>query len=196
MKIAIIDYGAGNLQSVANALKKLGKVFKIVRKPRELAGFDKVVLPGVGSANTAMQSLLESGFIETIPQLKIPFLGICLGMQLLADFSEEDNVQCLGIISGKVKRLDGDLKVPQMGWNKVNIKRKSALTQGLKNDDYFYFVHSYFFDAARDSVCAETLYGNNFPAIVQKENFYGVQFHPEKSGDAGLQLLRNFCELC
>ncbi|MFA5829115.1 MAG: imidazole glycerol phosphate synthase subunit HisH [Candidatus Gracilibacteria bacterium] len=194
--IAIIDYGAGNLQSVANALKKLGEPFEVVRKPAELSKAQKVIFPGQGAAGSAMQVLLESGFIEAIPKLTMPFLGICLGMQLLANFSEEDNTQCLGIIPGRVKKMKISLKVPHVGWNKVAINQRSPLVEGLNNNSYFYFVHSYYFDAPQENIFGQTLYEIDFPSIVQKENFYGVQFHPEKSGEAGFQLLRNFCKKC
>lgn len=212
--IAIIDYGAGNLQSVANALKKLGQEFKLVKEPSELTRAEKVILPGVGAAGAAMQKMLASGFIEELPRLKIPLLGICLGMQLLADFSEEGGVQCLGLIPGRVKKftqldvvllmqniiclasLRLGLKVPQIGWNKVDFTQKSPLTDGIPDGNYFYFVNSYYFDAPDKYVIATTDYGISFPSIIQKENFYATQFHPEKSGETGLKLLNNFCTKC
>ncbi|MFA6521183.1 MAG: imidazole glycerol phosphate synthase subunit HisH [Candidatus Gracilibacteria bacterium] len=195
--IAIIDYGAGNIQSVCNALKKIGQEFKIANSPEGLCGADKIIMPGVGSAGAAMQSLLESNLIEAISGSGVPFLGICLGMQLLADFSEEDGVQCCSIIPGRVRKFnDGRLKVPHMGWNKVERTQKSPLLSGIGDGNYFYFVHSFYFDAPQEFVVAQTIYGLKFPAIIQKDNFYAVQFHPEKSGPMGLQLLRNFCEKC
>jgi len=195
--IAIIDYGAGNIQSVCNALKKIGQEFKIANSPEGLKDADKIIMPGVGSAGAAMQSLLESNLIEAISGSGVPFLGICLGMQLLADFSEEDGVQCCAIIPGRVRKFnDGRLKVPHMGWNKVERTQKSPLLQGIGDGNYFYFVHSFYFDAPQEFVVAQTIYGIKFPAIIQKDNFYAVQFHPEKSGPMGLQLLRNFCEKC
>lgn len=193
--IAIIDYGAGNIKSVTNALKKFGQKFKLVKEPSELARTKKVILPGVGAAEAAMQRMLESGFIKELPRLKIPLLGICLGMQLLADFSEEGGVQCLGLISGRVKKFT-QLKVPQIGWNKVDFAQKSQLTGGIPNGNYFYFVNSYYFDAPEKYVMATTDYGIKFPSIIQKENSYAVQFHPEKSGEMGLKLLNNFCTKC
>ena len=195
MKIAIIDYGASNLQSVANALCVLGKNFDIVDNPKKLSGFDKVILPGVGAAGSAMEKLKNSGFAETLPQLKIPVLGICLGMQLLTEFSDEDNVRCLCILPGKVKLFKTELAVPHMGWNKVRIIGQSKLTSGIPNESYFYFVHSYYFDVDRRYVIGQTVYDVTFAAIIQKDNFYGTQFHPEKSGKWGRKILNNFCDL-
>lgn len=195
--IAIIDYGANNLQSVCNAFTTLKQKYIVVRKPQELARAKKIILPGVGAAGSAMQNLLERGFIEAIPRLTVPFLGICMGLQLLADLSEEGNVQCLSIIPGRVRKFSAqNLKVPQIGWNKVEFVRESPLLAGIPDGSFFYFVNSFYFDAPRENVLGITQYGIPFASIMQKENFYGVQFHPEKSGPLGLQLLRNFCELC
>lgn len=196
MKIAIIDYGAGNLQSVANALTTLGKSFEIVSRPDQLAGFNKVILPGVGAAGSAMEKLTKSGFAEMLPKLKIPVLGICLGLQLFADFSEEGNTKCLSVIPGQVKRFQTDLKVPHMGWNKVKLVKSSPLTADVPNDSYFYFVHSYYLKTDPEFVIGQTIYDGNFAAIAQKDNFYATQFHPEKSGQQGMKLLSNFCDLC
>lgn len=195
--IAIIDYGASNIQSVCNALKKLNQPYKVVSKPQELADAEKVILPGVGAAGSAMQALLESDFIEAIPRLKVPFLGICLGLQLLADFSEEGNVQCLSIIPGRVKKFSTpQLKIPQIGWNKVEFIKRSPLFKGIPNGSYFYFVNSFYFEAPEENIVGKTDYGIPFASIIQRGNFYATQFHPEKSGLMGLKLLRNFCELC
>lgn len=195
--IAIIDYGASNLQSVCNALKKLEQPFKVVKKPRELVDAKKVILPGVGAAGNSMQALLKSGFAKAMPRLQIPFLGICLGLQLLADFSEEGPVQCLSIIRGRIKKFSTlGLKVPQIGWNKVNFIKQSPLFTKIPNESYFYFVNSFYFDAPKENILGTTNYGIPFASIVQKGNFYATQFHPEKSGHLGLKLLRNFCELC
>ncbi|MEK7524055.1 MAG: imidazole glycerol phosphate synthase subunit HisH [Patescibacteria group bacterium] len=194
--IGVIDYGAGNLQSVASALTKLEKAFFVAEKPKDLVRAERVILPGVGSAGSAVQNLLESGFIDVIAGLKVPFLGICLGLQLLADFSEEGGVQCLSIIPGRVKKfVSSTLKIPQIGWNKVELVKPSPLTKNIADEEYFYFVNSYYFDAPAENIIGKTLYGRPFPSIIQKNNFYGVQFHPEKSGECGLQLLRNFCDL-
>ena len=195
MKIAIIDYGASNLQSVANALKTLGRSYEIINEPKKLVGFDKVILPGVGAANSAMEKLKESGFAEILPKLKVPTLGVCLGLQLFADFSSEGNTKCLSIVSGEVKKFKTELKVPHMGWNKVEFIKKSPLISGIPNNSFFYFVHSYYLETEDEFVIGKTAYGINFPAIIQKNNFYAVQFHPEKSGEWGLKLLANFCDL-
>lgn len=195
--IAVVDYGASNLQSVCNALKKLNQSYKVVTKPQELADAQKVILPGVGAAGSAMEALCKSGFRKSIPRLKIPFIGICLGMQLLADFSEENNVKCLSIISGRVKKFSAQkLKVPQIGWNKVEFTKQSPLFKGIANGSYFYFVNSFYFEAPEENVIGKTNYGIPFVSIVQNNNFYATQFHPEKSGPLGLKLLRNFCQLC
>lgn len=195
MKIAIIDYGASNLQSVANALTSLGRSFEIINDPRKLVNFDKVILPGVGAAGSAMKKLKESGFADILPKLKVPTLGVCLGLQLFADFSSEGNIKCLSVISGEVKRFKNDLKVPHMGWNKVEFIKESPLTSGIPNNSFFYFVHSYYLETEKKFVIGNTVYGINFPAIIQKGNFYAAQFHPEKSGEWGLKLLANFCDL-
>lgn len=195
--IAIINYGAGNIKSVCNALEKLEQSYKAVSNLGELACAKKVILPGVGAAGSAMQSLLEAGFIEAIPRLTVPVLGICLGLQLLADFSEENNVECLSVISGRVRKFPGqELKIPQIGWNKVAFKKRSPFLDGIPSGNYFYFVNSYYLDAAEEDVLGETDYGVSFASIVRKSNFYATQFHPEKSGEIGLKLLRNFCEKC
>lgn len=195
--IAVIDYGASNLQSVCNALEKLKQPFEVVQKPQAIARAKKVILPGVGAAGNAMEKLQKSGFAEILPCLKIPFFGICLGMQLLADFSEEGNVKCLSVIPGRVKKFRSRaLKIPQTGWNKVKFTKPSPLTAGIPDENYFYFVNSFYFDAPPENVIGKTNYGTRFPSVIQKNNFYATQFHPEKSGPVGLQLLRNFCKLC
>ena len=195
MKIAIIDYGASNLQSVGNALTSLGRSFEIISDPKKLTDFDKVILPGVGAAGSAMEKLKESGFADILPKLKVPTLGVCLGLQLFADFSSEGNTKCLSIISGKVKKFQTELKVPHMGWNKVEFIKESPSVVGIPDNSFFYFVHSYYLETENKFVIGKTAYGINFPAVVQKDNFYAVQFHPEKSGKWGLKLLSNFCDL-
>lgn len=195
MKIAIIDYGASNLQSVANALTVLGHNFEVITDPKKLDNFDKVIVPGVGAAGVAMEKLKESGFAEVLPKLKVPTLGICLGLQLFAEFSEEGNTACLGIVPGMVKIFKTELSVPHMGWNRVNFLKESPLVAGIPNESFFYFVHSYYFDTDLQYVIGETLYDINFAAIIQKDNFYATQFHPEKSGAPGMKLLDNFCQL-
>lgn len=195
MKIAIINYGAGNLRSVANALNALGRSFEIVDDPSRLSTFDKVILPGVGAAGSAMEKLRQGGFANVLHKLKIPVLGICLGLQLFAEYSEENQTKCLCIIPGQVKRFQTSLKVPQMGWNKVELIRQSNLTFGIPSGSYFYFVHSYYLKTDPRFIIGQTNYDAVVPAIVQKENFYATQFHPEKSGKWGIKLLSNFCDL-
>lgn len=195
-RIAVIDYGASNLRSVANALTKLGETFEIATKATELAGAGKIILPGVGAAGSAMSALRERGFADVLPTLTIPVLGVCLGLQIFAEFSEEDDTQGLSILSGKVRRFKTDLKVPHMGWNKVRLVKDSPLTEGIPDEGFFYFVHSYYLDIGREYFVGETTYDVDFAAIVQKDNFYGTQFHPEKSADAGMRILDNFCRLC
>ncbi|MFA6550286.1 MAG: imidazole glycerol phosphate synthase subunit HisH [Candidatus Gracilibacteria bacterium] len=197
MKIGIINYGGGNLKSVTNALVRLEQNFEVLDSPSRLEYVDKIIFPGVGSAKNAMNALKKKGFVEPIKALKKPFLGICLGMQLLSEFSEEGKVKCLDLIPGKVKKFQSrELKIPQIGWNKVNVVKKNALFDGIKNQDYFYFVNSYYFDAQAEYVIRTSDYSLKFPSVVLKNNFYAVQFHPEKSGKSGLKLLSNFCNKC
>jgi len=196
--IQIIDYGAGNIRSVENALKKLGVDYRIVGSVSELKNDCKVIFPGVGAACSAMRGLKEGGFIGALKNFKAPVLGICLGMQILLEASEEGNVSCLGIINGNVKKFDSKLgiKIPQIGWNKVKQKFNSPLFDGVPDGSYFYFVNSYYADVDDSYVLGITDYGITFPSVIRKDNFYGVQFHPEKSGEVGLRLLNNFCKLC
>jgi len=193
--IAIIDYKAGNIASVKNALDRLGVASVVTAKPAEVMAADGVIFPGQGRAGRAMAELRRTGLDRAIPRVTKPFLGICLGMQLLAEFSEEDSVNCLGIIPGRCRKFPGSVKAPQLGWNKVSFKLASPLAKGLKDGEYFYFVHSYYFDVGRDFVAGTTDYGFEFASMLQKGNFYAVQFHPEKSGSAGQRLLKNFCGL-
>lgn len=194
--IQVIDYGAGNIRSVANALEKLGFDYEIIGEPEKLRNDAKIIFPGVGAAGSAMSNLRESGFDKVIPTLKNPFLGICLGMQLLLDYSEEDDTQCLGLIEGKVKKFTGDIKVPQIGWNMVASEQDDGLFDDISDDSYFYFVNSYYVDCGDRYVLGRTNYGGEFISAIKMGNFYGVQFHPEKSGEIGLQLLSNFCKSC
>ena len=196
MKIAIVDYGASNLQSVANALTSLGQKFEVVAEPKTLTGFDKVIVPGVGAAGSAMKKLRESGFAAVLPTLTVPVLGLCLGMQILAEFSEEDDTQGLGIISGKVRRFVTELKVPHMGWNTVKLVRDSKLTAGVPDGSFFYFVHSYYLPVDPQYTIGISTYEVDITAIAQYKNFYGTQFHPEKSGEWGMKILDNFCRIC
>ena len=195
--IQIIDYGAGNIKSVVNALKKLGEEYEIIFSPKEIRNDSKIIFPGVGAAGSAMESLKKTGFALALKKIKNPFLGICLGMQLMFSYSEENSTNCLKLIDGDIKKFPKTLKVPQIGWNKVFKKSlENGLFKGIPDGSYFYFVNSYFVPVDCDYVAGETLYGVNFASVVRKENFYGVQFHPEKSGGIGLKLLNNFCKLC
>ncbi len=199
-QILIIDYGSGNLQSIVNALDYLNISNKITNNPKDIQFFDKVILPGVGSFDYAMKNLNQMSFAETIidhiKSKKIILLGICLGMQLLYDFSEEDGgVKGLGLISGSVSKIktNKDIRVPNIGWRKILHSNSSILLKGLEVDPIFYFVHSYACKTLDDQVVTGGLnYGNNFDVIIESENVFGTQFHPEKSQTAGLQILKNF----
>lgn len=193
--IQIIDYGAGNLQSIKNALKKLGTDYEVISSPQELRGDSKIIFAGVGAAGSAMASLKKSGFDKALPKLKNPFLGICLGIQLLFERSEEDCVDCLGVVKGDVRRFPFGLTVPQIGWNKVDVN-DSLLFKNIPQESYFYFVNSYYCKSTKSASIAKTEYGITFCSAVKKKNFYGVQFHPEKSGEIGQKVLDNFIKLC
>ncbi|WP_291275071.1 imidazole glycerol phosphate synthase subunit HisH [Flavobacterium sp.] len=190
MKIALIDYGAGNVQSVLFALERLGYQATVTDDPDTIKKADKVIFPGVGEASSAMQMIYNKKLDTIIPALTQPVLGICLGMQLLCRSSEEGNAKGLGIFDIQIKRFSNQLKVPQMGWNTI-ANLKTELFKGIKEEEYMYLVHSYY--APVNAYCiATTNYGINYATAIQKDNFYGVQFHPEKSGKAGEQILFNF----
>lgn len=190
--IAIINYEAGNLASVANALNRLQADFIITNKTEKLQHSDAVIFPGVGHAQPAMESLQKNGLDEWLRQTQKPLLGICLGMQLLFEKSEEGNSKGLGIIPGKLKKFDSSqAKVPHMGWNTTQKITGHPLIKSLNNNHYFYFVHS-FYAPVNNFTIASSHYINDFSAIVARDNVVGVQFHPEKSGDAGSLLLQNF----
>ena len=202
--IAIIDYGAGNLQSVKKALDYLGEPNLITAKSSEIEAADALVLPGVGSFGDAMQSLSDSGLLETVRAAALsdtPFLGICLGLQLLFPESEESKgVKGLGVLPGKIIKFPGDmgLKIPQIGWNSINIREGCKLYAGVPQNAYVYFVHSYYLQVADPEVVAATAeYGVTFHASVADEahRLYATQFHPEKSGAVGLRILRNFAAM-
>ena len=202
--IAIIDYGAGNLQSVKKALDYLGEPNLITAKSSEIEAADALIVPGVGSFGDAMQSLSDSGLLETVRAAALsdtPFLGICLGLQLLFPESEESKgVKGLGVLPGKIIKFPGDmgLKIPQIGWNSINIREGCKLYAGVPQNAYVYFVHSYYLQAADPEVVAATAeYGVTFHASVADEahRLYATQFHPEKSGAVGLRILRNFAAM-
>jgi len=194
--IQIIDYGAGNIKSITNALRKLDENYAVISSPSQIRNDAKIIFPGVGAAGFAMDCLKESGFAETIPKLKNMFLGVCLGMQLLTEFSEEGMVKCLGVIKGKVDKFSTNSKVPQIGWNKVEFAKNDPLFNEIPDNSYFYFVNSYYVKTDEDYSLGKTNYGDCFTSVVRNRNFYGVQFHPEKSAEIGLTLLNNFCKLC
>ena len=194
--IAIIDYDTGNLRSVCNALDRIGAEYCLTDDPTVIAKADRVLLPGVGEASSAMQKLQERGLCEVIKSLKVPVLGICIGMQLMCRHSEEGNVDCLGIFDVDVKRFnasESDLKIPHMGWNTITLKKDDFIPSNL-NGKYVYYVHSYYVPV-NDATIATTDYILPYSAALHKDNFYATQFHPEKSGDIGEQILKSFIEL-
>ena len=193
MKLVIIDYGAGNIKSIQFAFKRLGVDAVLTNNVEEIQNADKVIFPGVGEASSAMNKLRESGLDKVIPTLKQPVLGICLGMQLMCTSSEEGNTEGLGIFDVEIKRFSNELKVPQMGWNTIS-NLKSDLFKEIKENEYMYLVHSYFAENCKYAI-ATTDYGINYATALHKDNFYGTQFHPEKSGVEGEKILKNFLEL-
>ncbi|MEM7186538.1 MAG: imidazole glycerol phosphate synthase subunit HisH [Bacteroidota bacterium] len=190
MKIAIIDYGAGNIRSVQFALQRLGKEAIFTRDADQIRAADKVIFPGVGEASSAMGKLQESGLDKVIPTLTQPVLGICLGMQLMCRYSQENNTNGLGIFDTDVIRFKVSEKVPQIGWNRIYGLR-SSLFDGIGEKEFMYLVHSYYVPAGEQSIALST-YGIEYATALHKDNFYGVQFHPEKSSKAGSRLLENF----
>jgi len=201
--ISIIDYGVGNLRSVEKAFHFIGCEAKITSDENAILSSSAVVLPGVGAFADAMISLEKTGMLCTVKKVidqGIPFLGICLGMQLLFEYSEEggEKVAGLGILKGGVKQfpLDMNLKIPHMGWNSLNVPKKSLLFESLPSNPYVYFVHSYYVSAAEKSTVAATCnYGIEFDAAIEINNIFATQFHPEKSGEVGLKILKNFAAL-
>ena len=190
MRIAIIDYGAGNTQSVKYALKRLGCNSVLTSDKEVISSSDKVIFPGVGQATSAMRKLKSKGLDLLIPQLKQPVLGICLGMQLMCNFSEEGNTDCLKIFDSNVKRFNNSLKVPQIGWNTI-FDLKTSLFDSINENEYMYLVHSYYVPILKYAVAISN-YGINYSTAIKKNNFTGVQFHPEKSGSKGEVVLKNF----
>jgi imidazole glycerol-phosphate synthase subunit HisH len=201
MKIAVVKYNAGNIQSVLFALERLGHQAVWTDDPVTLRNADRVIFPGVGEASSAMRYLRQNGLDEVIRGLQQPVLGICLGLQLFCAYSSENDTECLGIFKGKVCLFDGKdtenapnaelrLKVPHIGWNNITALR-GPLFNGIEDQTWAYFVHGYYAETCAET-CAETGYGTRFSAGLQRDNFYAVQFHPEKSGAAGQRILANF----
>lgn len=193
MKIVIIDYGAGNIQSIQFALERLGYSAVLSDDPNEIRNADKVIFPGVGEASSAMKKLVESGLDKVIPELTQPVLGICLGMQLMCASSEEGKTKGLGIYEVDVVRFSRKVKVPQIGWNQIR-ELKSPLFKGIPENEYIYLVHSYYAPLSKDTI-AVTDYELPYSSAMGKNNFWGVQFHPEKSSDIGERILNNFINL-
>lgn len=191
MKIVIVDYGAGNIFSVLMALKRLGYQAVVSDEPEEIRTADRVIFPGVGQASAAMEALKKRGLEQVIPRLEIPVLGICLGMQLMCHSSEEENTKGLGIFPVEVKKFNGSCKIPHIGWNNL-LEPKTDLFRGIRPGERMYFVHSYYVPANTYSI-ALCDYGEKvFAAAIRKNNFYGCQFHPEKSAATGEKILQNF----
>lgn len=204
--IAIIDYDAGNIKSVEKALLSLGESVVVTRDRDRILRADKVVLPGVGAFGDAMNKLRQYGLVQVIGETvenKIPFLGICLGLQLLFASSEESpGVEGLGILKGKIVRIpegiredEEPLKIPHIGWNSLEFSKRGKLFRDISDQSYVYFVHSYYLQAEEDIVTARTQYGVSMDVSVEKENVFACQFHPEKSSEIGLRILKNFVEL-
>lgn len=193
--IAIIDYGAGNTASVINVLKELKANFVLTNDKKAIRNSDKIILPGVGEASSAMNKLTLLNLVDELRNTEKPFLGICLGMQLLFSKTEEGNVECLNIIPGEVKKFNHtNIKVPHMGWNEIIIQKNDEFLTGINDKTFFYFAHSYYVPQ-NDSSTSICNYGINFSASVRYKNFFGVQFHPEKSAQQGIQIIKNFLSL-
>lgn len=193
MKIVLLDYGAGNIQSISFAIERLGLKADLSRDPGEIVAADKVIFPGVGQAAAAMEQLRQSGLDVLVPKLKQPVLGICLGMQLMCASSAEGPTKGLGIFDLEVQRFPGDLKVPQVGWNTLSGLRGGLFT-GVPEGAHVYLVHSYYAPLSKDTL-ARTDYGLGYSAALGRDNFYGLQFHPEKSSGMGSTILENFLNL-
>lgn len=193
MKIAIINYGAGNIQSIKFAFQRLGYEAILTDDEDDIKNADKVIFPGVGEASSAIKMLRLSGLDTLIPQLKQPVLGICLGMQLMCHYSEEGNTEGLGIFDTDVIKFSDKVKVPQIGWNEIS-NLKTDLFKGISEKEHIYLVHSFYAPLSKETI-ATSDYGLSYSAALAKNNFYGVQFHPEKSSTVGEQILMNFLEM-
>lgn len=193
MKVAIIKYNAGNVCSIYNAINRLGIEPIITDNSEQILTADKIIFPGVGEASSAMQYLKQHNLDSVIKDLKQPLLGICLGMQLLCRFSEENNTPCLGIFNQDIKKFTLSNKIPQIGWNSIDTL-SSELFKGINNNEYVYFVHSYYAEISENTIAA-TDYGIKYSSALQKGNFYATQFHPEKSGFIGSKIIENFINL-
>lgn len=194
MNIVLIDYKSGNTRSVLFALERLGIEAIVSGEAEVISSADKVIFPGVGEAASAMHNLHEGGLTALIPALRQPVLGICLGLQLFCTHTEERDTPCLGIFDCRVKKFPATVKVPQIGWNTIG-GLDSPLFRGIGENAFMYFVHSYYAETQNNTI-AHAEYGTGYSAAMQKDNFYAVQFHPEKSGAEGQQVLKNFIELC
>jgi imidazole glycerol-phosphate synthase subunit HisH len=194
VKVAIVKYNAGNTGSVANALRRLGIDPLVTDQPDDLAAADKVIFPGVGEASSAMRHLREKRLDTLIQSLTQPVLAVCLGMQLLCERSDENDTACLGILPHTVRPFQNDiLKVPQIGWNNIS-KLRSPLFTGIGDDSWVYFVHGYYVEICNETIAVSD-HGTAFSASLAIRNFFGVQFHPEKSGEVGEKIIKNFLEL-
>ena len=195
MNLVLVDSGGANIGSVRYALQRLGVESRLSADPAEIRAADRVILPGVGAAGPGMARLRELGLVDTLRGLRQPLLGICLGMQLLFESSEEGEVECLGLLPGRIRKLADapGLRVPHMGWNQLRSLRGNTLLEGIADEAYAYFVHSYAAPVTDDCVAA-TEHGEPFAAVVARNNVFGAQFHPERSAAVGARLLRNFLE--
>lgn len=203
--ITIIDYGSGNIRAIGNIYDKLNVGYKIAKTPEEVIGAEKIFLPGVGAFDETISKLDQTGFREILDievlQKKVPIIGICVGMQILAESSEEGKLSGLGYIKGKVRKMDASLlnqkpKLPHLGWNSIEIARPSALLKNLDSELGFYFLHSYYFECEnQEDILTTTTYGQSFASAINHDNVYGIQFHPEKSHHNGINLLHNFATL-
>ncbi len=193
MRVAVLRYNAGNVKSLSFALNRLGVNPTITDDPSLLMSADKVIFPGQGEASTAMEYLRRKGLDRVLIDLKQPFLGVCLGMQLMCKWSEENDTECLGMLPISVKKFDKSNKVPHMGWNSIS-RLRGPLFRNISENDFLYFVHSYYVENS-DFTVAETEYGITFSAALSKDNFYAIQPHPEKSSDAGMKILENFLKM-